>query len=292
MREHRVQRVVKGEVHRLLELAGDRLREAGAGDSTASAYMSHLNRLAFTFGDRACALPTGELESYIESSYPAGKSLAGMRQARSAIRFFYTRVLGRPDPFPSPFRQPGRSPLHRVFTRGEITGILRGVPDARYRTALMLVYSSGLTAEEATCLLAGGVDLDIPVIHVNDANGGYLRDTIVSAAAVREMANLMAERSAVNPYLLQGRRSMSRISVKTVQRAFQDALRAAGIRRNAALSDLRVSFAVHLMEDGIEKGLVRELLGLKTDSMLAPYLPFIRRRSPLRIQSPLDRYFR
>lgn len=276
----------------MLELAEDSLRETGAGGSTSSAYMSHLKRLGAVFGERAGSLSTGEMEGYLERTYPAVKSFAGMRQARSAIRFLYVRVLGRPDPLPSPIRLPGRSPLHRVFTRGEIAGILRSIPDARYRTALMLVYSSGLTVEEAICLLAGGVDLETPVIHVNDSNGGFLRDTIISAAAAREIASLLEARSERNPYLLQGRRSMSKISGKTVHRAFHDALRAAGIRRPASPSDLRFSFAVHLMEDGIEKGLVRELLGLKTDSMLAPYLSLVRRRSPLRIQSPLDRFFR
>jgi len=275
----------------LLEMASQRLTEASVRDSTHSAYMYHLKRLVSSFHDRAGSLSTREIEEFLERTYRSSKSLAGMRQARSSIRFLYTRVLGKQDPLLLHGGFPARSPLRGAFTRGEISGILKSIPDLRYRTALMLVYSSGLTVEETTCLYASGVDLETPVIHVNDASGNPIRDTIVSSAVALEISLIMSTRFEANPLLLQGRGGRTRISPRTLSRAFDNALRATGIRRRAIPADLRFSFAVHLMEDGIDKALIKDLLGLKTDSMLAPCLSLVKQRSPLRIQSPLDRYF-
>ncbi|MCD4847745.1 MAG: hypothetical protein K8R76_06110 [Candidatus Aegiribacteria sp.] len=53
---------------------------------------------------------------------------------------------------------------------------------------------------------------------------------------------------------------------------------------------LRHSFAVHMLEDGTDRKLVRNLLGISTPSMITPYMKLALKRSALRVTSPADRF--
>ncbi len=65
---------------------------------------------------------------------------------------------------------------------------------------------------------------------------------------------------------------------------------AVGIEKRATLGWLRHSFAVHMLEDGIDRKLVRTLLGITTPSMISPYMKLAKGRSALRVNSPADRF--
>lgn len=274
----------------LTEDTGRLLRQTGRSQKTTSSYLSHIRRLVARWGDRATALDGDEIREYLEGMAAEGKSLSYINQAQSAIRFLYTSVLGAPNPIPGPGLLSRRVPLHGVFTREEIAGILSNVPDRKYRVALMLVYSSGLRVGETACLRRRNVDLEAMVIHVNDRSGRAVRDTIVARAAAVEIALLLEQDGDASPYLLPGRGRSTCVSARTIQRAFAEALLAAGITRHCTLGWLRHSFAVHLLEDGIDRRMVQTLLGITTASMITPYLKLAGRRNPLRIMSPLDRF--
>jgi site-specific recombinase XerD len=98
-------------------------------------------------------------------------------------------------------------------------------------------------------------------------------------------------RTDSSPYLFPGRGKSNYVSARTIQRAFTEALLQAGIEEHATLGWLRHSFAVHLLEDGIDRKLVQSLLGISTPSMITPYLKLAKKRSPLRVMSPIDRFY-
>ncbi len=266
------------------------LRTAGRSPKTANSYLSHIRRLENTYGDDCGNLEESALREYLEGLVDEGKSLSYINQAQSAIRFMYKHVLRKDNPLPGPGLISKKIPLHGIFNRDEIKNIFANVHELKYRLALMLIYSSGLRVGEATHLLRNAVDFEKMVIHVNDMDGEHLRDTILASSIADILEYFIETRTDDSPWMFPGRGKTSCISPRTIQRSFAEAMLAAGIDKRATLGWLRHSFAVHMLEDGTDRKLVRNLLGISTPSMITPYMKLAEKRSALRVISPADRF--
>lgn len=266
------------------------LEISGRSPKTANSYVSHLRRLVNHFGDKTGDLTKNDLRDYLEELVSEGKSLSYINQAQSAIRYLYSQVLKKDNPLPGPGVIAKKVPLHGVFTRDEIAEVFQHVHDLKYRLSLMFIYSSGLRVSETAILRREHVDLDHNVIHVYSPEGVFLRDTILAKTTGRILAQYLDLRTDPSPFVFPGRGRTSYVSARTIQRAFTDALVEAGIDKKATLGWLRHSFAVHLLEDGVDRKMVQKLLGISTPSMITPYLKLAKNRTHLRVLSPLDRF--
>ncbi|MCD4775857.1 MAG: site-specific integrase [Candidatus Aegiribacteria sp.] len=266
------------------------LRTAGRSPKTANSYLSHIRRLENTYGNVTESLDEDTLRKYLEDLVDEGKSLSYINQAQSAIRFMYKHVLSKDNPLPGPGLISKKIPLHGIFSRDEIKQIFANVHELKYRLALMLIYSSGLRVGEATHLLRNAVDFDSMVIHVNDQDKEFIRDTILANSIADILKYYIETRTDDSPWMFPGRGKTNCISPRTIQRAFAEAMLAVGIEKRATLGWLRHSFAVHMLEDGIDRKLVRSLLGITTPSMISPYMKLAEKRSALRVNSPADRF--
>ncbi|MCK5786881.1 MAG: tyrosine-type recombinase/integrase [Candidatus Sabulitectum sp.] len=266
------------------------LERSGRSPKTANSYVSHLRRLVNHFGERTGDLNKTDLKYYLEELVSEGKSLSYINQAQSAIRYLYSQVLKKDNPLPGPGVIAKKVPLHGVFTRDEIAEVFQHVHDLKYRLSLMFIYSSGLRVSETAILKRDHVDLDNNVIHVYSPEGNFLRDTILAKTTGRILAQYLDLRTDPSPFVFPGRGRTSYVSARTIQRAFTDALVEAGIDKKATLGWLRHSFAVHLLEDGMDRKMVQKLLGISTPSMITPYLKLAKNRTHLRVLSPLDRF--
>ncbi len=266
------------------------LKTAGRSPKTANSYLSHIRRLENTYGNKAENLDEDTLRKYLEDLVDEGKSLSYINQAQSAIRFMYKYVLRKDNPLPGPGLISKKIPLHGIFNREEISQIFANVHELKYRLALMLIYSAGLRVGEATHLLRNAVDFDNMVIHVNDQDKKFIRDTILANSISEILRYYIETRTDDSPWMFPGRGKTNCISPRTIQRAFAEAMLAVGIEKRATLGWLRHSFAVHMLEDGIDRKLVRNLLGITTPSMISPYMKLAEKRSALRVNSPADRF--
>lgn len=74
---------------------------------------------------------------------------------------------------------------------------------------------------------------------------------------------------------------------RTIQKVFLNAVKESGINKSATLTILKNSFAVHLIEKGVDIRYIQQMLGHKHSKTTMKYLKVSKRDLSV-IQSPLD----
>jgi len=77
------------------------------------------------------------------------------------------------------------------------------------------------------------------------------------------------------------------ITIRTAQRIFDMACKRAGIKKGVTIHSLRHSFAIHLLENGIDLRYIQELLGHKSSKTTEIYT-HVSTKNFARIKNPLD----
>jgi integron integrase len=254
-------------------------------------------------------------------------SASTQNQALSALLFLYDAVLGAKVGWLTTMvraKRPGRVPV--VLTRDEVRAILAGMPGTSWLLGAVL-YGTGTRLLEALCLRVKDIDFAANEITVRGGKGDRDRVTMVPERLKSPLLHHLAEvrrqherdlaagagwvelpgalgvkypaagrewgwqwvfpatRIYVHPATAQQRRHHLHESV--IQRAFRQAVRAAGIAKHASCHTLRHSFATHLLEAGYDIRTVQELLGHR-DVRTTMIYTHVLRRGGLGVRSPAD----
>jgi integron integrase len=255
-------------------------------------------------------------------------SASTQNQALSAVLFLYKEVLQQDLPWLDGIvraKRPSRLPV--VLTQEEVQAVLahlRGVP----RLMGTLMYGAGLRLMECARLRVKDVDFASNQIVVRDGKGQKDRATLLPATVKADLArHLEAMRQqhqrdvsqgagwvalpgalerkypnagrewawqwffpATSCYVDRetGKRRRHHLHESVVQRAMKEAVRRAGIAKQATPHTLRHSFATHLLEDGYDIRTVQELLGHNDVSTTMIYTHVLN-RGPAAVRSPADR---
>jgi len=207
-------------------------------------------------------------------------------QAINAIKFYYEQVLGGERKFyhiDRPFRA---QKLPVVFNEEEVKRIIHIIKNIKHRSMVLLIYSAGLRISELIHLKIEDIDSQRMLIHVKDAKGKKDRYTLLSE---KVLLDLRAYFKVYKPkeYLFEGQDG-GVYSKRSLQNLFKEALRKAGIKKNASVHTLRHSFATHLLENGTDLRYIQVLLG-HTSSKTTEIYTHITTKGMENVKSPLDR---
>src|SRR6202140_1511137 len=200
----------------------------------------------------------------------------------SALRFFFTVTLDRPDL--SRRLVLARYPLKlpAVLTVEEVGRLLEAAPGPKYKAILGAAYGAGLRVSEVAALKVDDIDSERMLIRVEQGKGRKDRNAMLSPqllALLRLWGTEGKRRGVMLPHgrLCPGRTPGDPIPTRQINRAIHEAAETAGIRKRVSPHTLRHSFApsaafhvlrtrnlccsAHLLEQDVDIRVIQVLLG-------------------------------
>ena len=109
----------------------------------------------------------------------SGMQPPSINSSVSALRFFFTVTLDRPDLARrlTVVRQPRRLPA--VLSVEEITLLLQAAPGPKYKAAFATAYGAGLRVSEVVALKIGDIDSERMLLRVEQGKGRKDRDAML-----------------------------------------------------------------------------------------------------------------
>ena len=204
---------------------------------------------------------------------------SAMKLARCALRSFFRDCHHVPDW--TVFEEVRIAPpqtLPLVLAREQVAALLGAVQQPRYRTALTLIYHTGLRVGEAVRIQVRDLrdtHTEHPRLHVRCGKGGkdrYVPLAPAMVAALRAWWQTHRHPTFLFPGPTSGwreraqpanaaQRAPTHLSVSAVQNTFRLARATAGLPVAATVHTLRHCYATHLLEEGVSLRLISQYLG-------------------------------
>jgi site-specific recombinase XerD len=211
----------------------------------------------------------------------------------SALRFFFTVTLDRPDLSRRLVlaRYPRKLPT--VLSVEEVGRLLEAAPGIKYKAVLGTAYGAGLRVSEVASLKVDDVDSTRMLIRVEQGKGRKDRNAMLSPQLLELLRLWWKEgkrRSVMLPHgwLFPGRSYTDPVSTRQINRAIHEAAEAAGIRKRVTPHTLRHSFATHLLEQDVDIRVIQVLLGHSKLDTTALYAR-VATKTIRSVTSPLER---
>ncbi|HEU5289289.1 MAG TPA: site-specific integrase [Cyclobacteriaceae bacterium] len=212
-------------------------------------------------------------------------SKSTQNQAINAIKFYYEKVLRQERKVYYIERPMKEKKLPLVLSQDEIILIFGALTNIKHSTMLMLIYSAGLRRSELINLRVGDLDTTRQVVFIRGAKGRKDRQSLLAKNLNPLLEQYITEYKPRH-WLFEGEKG-EQYSVSSLQKVFTQALRKAGIQKDAHLHSLRHSFATHLLESGASTRFIQVLLGHESSKTTEIYTQ-VTEFSLTKIKSPLD----
>jgi site-specific recombinase XerD len=233
----------------------------GYSPITVKYYTREVGRFSGHFNKSPELLREDEIREYLHYCITEKQLYEGtVNYTHSALKFFYTKTLGRVWNVDKLARMKEGRRLPVVLSQSEIKSIFDATENLKHKAILMTIYSAGLRISEAARLKITDIDSKNMQLIVRQGKGKKDRYTLLSKVTL----NILREywkRYRPSEYLFPGKDTTGPVSVRTIQKAFGYAKDATGIKKNASVHTLRHSFATHLLGNGADLRIIQEMLG-------------------------------
>lgn len=198
------------------------------------------------------------IKKYLLEKQDRGLSSQTVNLYLQAIKYFYRDICKNHENIGIKFaKTPSKLPV--VLSRAEIKRIIASISNQKHRLLVALSYGCGLRVSEVIDLKVKDIDLNELTVHLKGAKGDKDRITIFPERLKNDIMNIIAGKLG-NEYLFISQLG-GKLSERTAQKIFENALKKCDINKEATFHSLRHSFATHLLENGVDVRYVQELLG-------------------------------
>ncbi|OGI17785.1 MAG: hypothetical protein A3J63_03570 [Candidatus Moranbacteria bacterium RIFCSPHIGHO2_02_FULL_40_12b] len=251
---------------------------------TIKSYLYYITALLKYANKNPKTVNTEDIRGYLEYLADKNSSSSTLNGAYSAFKLYFEKILCRRF-FANIPRAKSAKKLPETLTKEEVKKIMGTIQNVKHKLLLGLMYSSGLRVSEVVNCKVKDLNFEDKMLCVRQAKGAKDRMTILSEKIAVVLRKYLKNKDA-DDYIFESDRG-GKLTERTVQKVFSDALKKSGIRRPAACHSLRHSFATHLLEAGTSIRYIQELLGHKRLETTQIYTK-VANNNLQNIKSPLD----
>lgn len=203
----------------------------------------------------------------------------------ATITKFYKEIFQRNINLKHLYPKRKENKLPKFLTKEEVKKILAATENLKHKAILTTIYSCGLRLSEVLELKIADIKTRENLLLVRQAKGKKDRVVMLSPLLL-ELLRTYYKTYKPKTYLFEGQEG-EKYSERSVQQILKNALIKASIISPASVHTLRHSYATHLLENGTDIRIIKELLGhnnIKTTEIHT----HITDVSRTRVKSPLD----
>ena len=204
--------------------------------------------------------------------------------AISSLRFFFKRVVDRPDIFVKLEVPKKEKKLPIVLSQAEVKALINAIEHLKSKIILKLLYSSGLRVSELVNLTPKDLDFNENMGWVRKGKGSKDRLFKIADSLSKQLEKWIKSHPDYK-FIFSEKKPMS---TRNVQLLTTRAAKKAGINKRVTPHTLRHSFATHLLENGENLLIIQQLLGHENLETTRIYT-HISQDQLKKVKSPLDR---
>ena len=235
----------------------------GYSQSTIEAYTFALKRCALYF-DRCPdkRLTKDELKQYFADLLKT-HSWSTIRRDRNGLQRFFELILEHEWDWVAITNPPSVKTLPDILSPQEINRVLERIQKPQYAVLCFILYTMGLRIGEALNLQIGDIDGEHKRVHIRQGKGKKDRYTQLPEATYQLLRQFWASHRHKKWIFPSQQPSRSNLPMDrgSAQKAIQEAVVAAGIRKHITAHSFRHCYATHLIETGLNLRAVQHLMG-------------------------------
>ena len=267
-----------------VRLFNDELKLLKYSKATIKNYLSCLKEFLFIQTDDSIPFEA-RVKLYLLNKIDNNASASSINLYLSVLKLYGSKILkvNISDKIERPSKD---KKLPLVLSRDEVKLIFKNVGNLKHRTILMLIYSAGLRVSEAASIKLIDIDFARDAIHIKNAKGRKDRITLL-AENFKVILTTYLNEYKPDKWLFAGQEPGSHISIRSIQKVFENSVSRAEINKEVSIHSLRHSFATHLLENGTDVRYIQELLGHENTRTTMIYTK-VSNSALRKIKSPLD----
>lgn len=256
--------------------------------NTLRDYHSRFIKFATAISPARCdEITEREVNAYLTEISCGKVSESFINSTINAIKFYYERVLFKPDFKIERIKRPRKSmQLPKVLSIEEVDRLLRATQNLKHTTLLYALYGHGLRLNEVLQMRLEDMLWDRNQLFVKSGKGKKDRYVTMSQEFKQMLGVYVHEYKPVY-WLFEGQDRKSRYSERSVQEVVRQTAIKAGIQKRVTPHTLRHCYATHLVDTGTQLPYIKELLGHK-DIKTTMIYTHITNSSLEKVVSPLD----
>ena len=261
------------------------LRLENYSEKTIKIYIRQVAKFAVYFGKCPSKLGTKEIREYLIHILNRGMSHGEYRQAVSALRYLYVKVLQLEwmnQHIPYPRKEPRKFPT--VLTVDEVSRLLKSGNDLRETAVVSTLYGTGVRVAELQEIKLDHIDSEKMLINIVCGKGKKQRFVLLPKSLLSVLRQYYKQYKPV-VYLFEGRKQY--MGMATIQKICKRLGERARIKKSVTPRMLRHTFATHLLESGTDLITIKTLLGHAQLNTTQIYTHVSTKRLQ-KIKSPLD----
>ena len=265
------------------------LRLRGLVAGTQQDYLMHANLFLSWANRPAETMCEEDIRAYLNYLISEKKlNPSTVNTYNAALRFLFAVTLNRILNYRQIPRLKESRKLPEILSQKEVIKVFEHSGSLRNKALFMTIYGAGLRISEICNLQIRDIDSESMRIFVRQGKGGKDRYTLLSQSNLEVLREYWKAYRPEHPegWLFLNKDGSDKINYRTVQDAFNTAVRRAFITKKATVHTLRHCFATHLLEVGTDVCRIKQLLGHTHIQSTTFYLHLLNFDSKLK--SPLD----